>query len=99
MEEVVDFFMHRLLPSPSFSSVEPVDDQALVLPSFMGRLKVCVSQYRQKHPEQDITFSETYRSNTLQLKYFKSGASKAQKNGMHHYGIAVDSVFILLILI
>ncbi|MFA5404921.1 MAG: peptidoglycan-binding protein [Ignavibacteria bacterium] len=37
-----------------------------------------------------ISRRETFRTNALQLSYYKSGASKIKLNGMHHYGIAQD---------
>lgn len=95
MSVISDFHMHTLLVDQRYNSPFPVDDQKLLLPDFLGKLKVCIGQYKQKHPDQDISFSETYRSNTLQMLYFKRGSSKVQKNGMHHYGIAADSVFII----
>ncbi|CAL1519738.1 peptidoglycan-binding protein [Chitinophaga sp. MM2321] len=90
-----DFYLQTLVTSTKYNSQTPVDDQALLYPDFLARLKSCVSQYRQTYPDQDITFTETYRSNTLQEQYFNNGASKIKTNGMHHYGIAADSIFII----
>jgi hypothetical protein len=95
MSLITDFHLHTLLPDPRYNSTTPVDDQKLLLPDFLEKLNNCIAQYKQKHPDQDISFSETYRSNTLQMIYFKRGTSKVQKNGMHHYGIAADSIFII----
>ena len=95
MEKIVTFFHNILAKSTKFSSINPVDDQTLLLPDFLVLVKVCIKEYQKTYPTQDITFTETYRSNTLQLKYYQNGASKLKKNGMHHYGIAVDCIFIV----
>ena len=95
MKKIADFFLQKILIAAKFNSPNPVDDQTLLLPDFLAKLTICINQYKQTYPNQDITFSETYRSNTLQEKHFNNGASKIRKNGMHHYGIAADSIFII----
>jgi hypothetical protein len=95
MQNIVNFFKNTLLKNPKFNSLLPVDDQSLLLPEFLTQVKLCIKEYQKTYPNQDITFTETYRSNTLQLKYYNNGASKLKKNGMHHYGIAVDCIFIV----
>lgn len=54
----------------------------------------CALEYKKKYPAQNQTFTVTYRSNMLQKKYFDQGASKIKKDGMHHYGIAGDTILI-----
>ncbi len=95
MKEIAKFFQNVLFKSKKFKSSTPVSDQDLLYPPFLAKLQACIKQYKQTHPNQDITFTETYRSNTLQMIHFNNGASKIKKNGMHHYGIAADSIFII----
>jgi hypothetical protein len=95
MKKIADFYLQFLLKNPKFNSATPVDDQTLLVPDFFTKLQACIAQYQQKYPNQGITFTETYRSNTLQLIHFNNGASKIKKNGMHHYGIAADTIFII----
>lgn len=95
MEKIVTFFHNVLAKSTNFNSLTPVDDVALLFPEFLELVKLCIKEYQKKYPNQDITFTETYRSNALQLKYYTDGASKLKKNGMHHYGIAADCIFIV----
>src|SRR5262249_32370475 len=76
-------------------SINPNADQALLFPGFVAKIKSSIKDYQTLHPGQDITFTETYRSNALQLKHFNNGASKIKANGMHHYGIAADSIFVI----
>ena len=95
MEPIADFFLKHLIVSPGFNSPNPVDDQNLLFPGFLSLWQTCVEQYKETHPNHDLTFTETYRSNVLQEKYFNQGASKIRVNGMHHYGIAGDAIFII----
>lgn len=95
MKNIADFYKNTLSKNPKFNSNIPVNDPDLLFPEFLAKLNDCIQQYRKIYPKQDITFTETYRSNRLQLKYFKNGASKLKKDGMHHFGIAADCIFII----
>jgi Putative peptidoglycan binding domain len=95
LNEIAEFFLKKLLPHPKFDSAALNPDQSLLIPKFQGALKACIKDYRKKYPKQDINFTETYRSNALQLMHFNNGASKIKADGMHHYGIAGDSIFII----
>jgi len=95
MKKIADFYLKTLLINAKFGSSQPNADQQLLFPDFLAKLNICIQQYKASHPGQDITFTETYRSNVLQLIHFNNKASKIKKNGMHHYGIAADSIFII----
>ena len=95
MKKIVDFFVKNIVNSPKFNSPNPVSDMDLLLPEFKNKFAQCVTQYKTKYPDQDVVFVETYRSNTLQEQYYNSGASKIKKDGMHHFGIAGDSIFVI----
>lgn len=41
-----------------------------------------------------ISIFETYRSQERQLDLFNKGATTLQRNGMHHFGVAADIVFL-----
>ena len=95
MKKIVLFFTGVLIKNQKFTSATPVNDPALLFPDFLNKVKSCITEYKKTYPNQDITFTETYRSNTLQAIHFKNGASKIKKNGMHHYGIAADCIFVI----
>lgn len=95
MKKIADFYLRMLMTGAKFNSSQPNADQTLLFPDFLIKLNSCIAQYKQQRPGQDITFTETYRSNALQMIHFNNGASKIKKNGMHHYGIAADSIFII----
>ena len=92
---IADFYLQNLIVHPKFNSIALNPAQSLLLPAFSAKIKTCIAKYKAKHPGQDITFTETYRSNDLQLKHFNNGASKIKKDGMHHFGIAADSIFVI----
>jgi Putative peptidoglycan binding domain len=92
---IADFYLQKLIEKPKFTSIDPNTDQSLLVPAFMAKVTSCIAEYKASHPGQDITFTETYRSNALQLKHFNNHASKIKANGMHHYGIAGDSIFVI----
>lgn len=95
MKKIVDFYINTILKSPKYNSPDPVDDINLLFPDFKVAFFACVEKYKKKYPDQDVIFTETYRSNVLQEKYYNNGASKIKKDGMHHFGIAGDSIFII----
>ncbi len=95
MKKIADFFLSKLLTNSKFNAVAPNNDKALLLPDFYSAIQKCISIFQQAYPDVDIDFTETYRSNELQLIHFKNGASKIKRNGMHHYGIAADCIFIV----
>ncbi|WP_143019797.1 M15 family metallopeptidase domain-containing protein [Niabella drilacis] len=95
MKKIVDFYISTILKSAEFNSPDPVANMDLLLPDFKTVFATCVQQYKNRYPDQDVTFTETYRSNVLQEKYYNDGASKVKKDGMHHFGIAGDSIFII----
>ncbi len=95
MDPIAQHYLRTLLIQPKFNSANLNPDQALLFPAFRAKIKTCIAKYKAKHPGQDVTFTETYRSNALQLKHFNNGASKIKAYGMHHYGIACDSIFVI----
>jgi hypothetical protein len=93
-KKIAQFFLENLVPHPKFDSLSSNADQSLLFPDFLAAAKDCIEKYKKSHAS-DVTFTETYRSNALQLKYFNDGASKIKADGMHHFGIAADSIFIV----
>lgn len=78
-----------------FDSAKPIRDVELLLPEFYNILVFCFNEYQKKYPNQKVFITETYRSNALQLKYYKQSKSKIRKDGMHHFGIAADVAFLI----
>jgi Putative peptidoglycan binding domain len=95
LDKIANHFLETLVPHPKYNSANLNPDRALLLPEFQAALKACIVEYKKTHAGQDITFTETYRSNALQLKHFNNGASKIKADGMHHFGVACDSIFII----
>ena len=59
-----------------FNSSTPLYDQELLLPDFLAKIRICIKQYQKTYSNQDITLTETYRSNRLQMVHYTNGASK-----------------------
>jgi hypothetical protein len=95
MKKVVDFFLTKLMTNSKFYFVQSNNDKTLLLPDFYSAIQKCISIFQKSYPKVEIDFTETYRSNELQLIHFENGASKIKENGMHHYGIAADCIFIV----
>jgi len=92
---IEDFFLKSIMTNPDFLSTGPVHNVNLLLPAFFDKVQKSILLYKQSYPAQDIFMLETYRSNTLQEIYFNRGASKLKKDGMHHFGIACDCMFVI----
>lgn len=78
--------------SPKFLSTTRVNDVDLLYPKFLLLLLKTFATARKEGLA--VTLFETYRSQTRQAALFAQGATKLQKNGMHHFGIATDVVFL-----
>jgi hypothetical protein len=95
MKKIAEFYLRILLINSKLNSSQPNSNQELLFPDFLSKLNDCINQYNNLYRNQEVTFAETYRSNVLQEIYYNNRASKIKKNGMHHYGIAADSIFII----
>lgn len=93
LSDIAQWYIEHLLPADVYFSHNPVKDTSLLFPPFLDLVQRTVDTL---DVSKNIVIAtlETYRSNTLQHDYFESGASKIPKNGMHHYGIAVDTWFV-----
>lgn len=94
-ENICINYFSKIKQSDVYDSVKPVRNTDLLLPDFYNALVYCFNEYQKKYPSQRTYITETYRSNSLQLKYYKTGKSKIRKNGMHHYGIAADIAYLI----
>ena len=86
-------YVENVITSPYYFSKNPVRDTEILFKPFFNKVMAAVAEFNKTHPEQEVFFVETYRSNTLQMIHFQNGASKIRRNGMHHYSIAVDCAY------
>ncbi len=93
MKAIADFYLQKLITSPVYFSPNPGKDVNLLFPDFYKKVTSGIAYFNAKYPKVKVVFVETYRSNALQYTHYKNGASGIPKNGMHHYGIAVDCAF------
>lgn len=92
LEEIAKHYISVVVPSDKFLSKNPVRDLDLLFPKFRKMVEECFDEFKLKKGY-GVKLAETYRSNTLQARYFETGASKIKQNGMHHYAIAGDCLF------
>jgi hypothetical protein len=85
-----NFYTDVIMQSPSFNSSKRVSDIELLEP--VTRQKVLDIIADAKTHGIELMVFETYRSQKRQEELFKQGASKLQKVGAHHYGLACDIV-------
>lgn len=93
MKAIADFYVKTLIKSDKYFSPNQCKDETLLLPEFLAKVKKGIKEFNIKYPAIEVIFVETYRSNALQLIHYNNGASQIKKNGMHHYGIAVDCAY------
>lgn len=93
IEKIKSHYDGIILKSKFYKSTKPVNELELLYPEFIEKLIKCFKRYSDENPGEEVYVVETYRSNSLQLKYFLEGKSKIKKNGMHHYGLAADVAF------
>lgn len=93
--KIREHYYNVISESDKFNSTSPVRDTGLLLPEFRDILGICFKEYEEQYHGQEIFIVETYRSNELQARYYRNGSSKIRKNGMHHFGLAIDAAFII----
>lgn len=94
-ENIAKNYIDNICMSDVYNSDKPNRQTDLLLFEFNEKIKIISEKYVEKYPNTPVYIVETYRSNVLQEKYFNRKASKIKKNGMHHYGIAVDLAFLI----
>jgi len=85
-----NFYEDVIRKSPSFNSIKRVSSLDLLEP--VTRQKVLEIIDDAKAHGIELMVFETYRSPKRQEELFRQGATKLQKVGVHHYGLACDVV-------
>lgn len=88
----MSWYSTNIRTSPFYTQTQRSDGLELLYPPFLFAL---VSLFvRARGEGLPVTIYETYRSQERQLQLFNQGATTLKKNGMHHFGIAADIVFL-----
>ncbi|MBI4087077.1 M15 family metallopeptidase [Candidatus Kaiserbacteria bacterium] len=88
----MSWYTANIRPSPVYWQTGRSDGLELLYPPFA--LAILTLFVRARSEGLPVTIYETYRSQERQLQLFNQGATKLKKNGMHHFGIAADIVFL-----
>lgn len=89
----MESWLDTIRKSPQLNSLDIVSDTGLLYPPFCVKIQSLVVTARAA--SLNVIVFETYRSEPRQLLLFKQGRTKIKTNGMHHYGVAADLVFLL----
>jgi len=91
-QKIADWLIKTIIPSGIWDSKQIIKDEKYLFPDFLKKVKAANAEF-EAAKGYSVKFVETYRSNALQEQAWASGHSGIRKNGMHHYGIAVDQFF------
>lgn len=87
------WYSEKIKTSPAYRLFERVSALDLLYPPFATSLvKLFATARSESLP---IMIFETYRSQERQLDLFNKGATTLKRNGMHHFGVAADIVFLI----
>lgn len=88
----MNWYEDEIKKHSQYISAKLVSDLDILYPQFsLLILKLFVSARKEGLP---ICIYETYRSQERQAELFSKGVTKLKTNGMHHFGIAADLVFL-----
>ncbi len=88
----MNWYDDKIKTNPNYLSKGKISSLDLLYPGFVFPLLKLFVQARKENLS--IYVFETYRSQERQLELFNKGTSMLKKNGMHHFGIASDVVFL-----
>lgn len=88
----MSWYEDKIKKHPQYTSAKRVADLDALYPPFaLCVLKIFAIGRKEGLP---LCIFETYRSQGRQLELFNKGASKLKTNGMHHFGVATDIIFL-----
>lgn len=85
-----NFFTDKIQRDPRYRASGVVKDVDLLEPGFRARVDALFAESKAAGTELQIT--ETFRSSERQRALFVGGKTRLRKVGVHHYGLAVDTV-------
>lgn len=86
------WYSQKIKPSPTYRLIQRMDTLDLLYPSFATAIVKLFATARSEGLS--VSIFETYRSQERQLDLFNKGTTTLKRNGMHHFGVATDIVFL-----
>lgn len=88
----MNWYDKKIKSYPAYSATKLVSDLDVLYPPFAVHIvKIFAIARKEGLP---VCIYETYRSQERQLELFNKGVTKLKTNGMHHFGVATDIVFL-----
>ena len=88
----MSWYSEKIKTQANYTATDRISDLVMLYPPFAFSV---IKLFAKAQSEQLLVcIFETYRSQERQLELFNKGATKLKKNGMHHFGIAADLVFL-----
>lgn len=88
----MSWYSEKIKTNPAYMFIGRVNAVDMLYPPFACAIIKLFAKARSEGLM--ICLYETYRSQERQLELFNKGATKLKKNGMHHFGVAADLVFL-----
>ena len=88
------FYFTYLCNFKNYTSKLKNSSICLLYPPFKTKIKTLLQRYVELDPNNRPAVFESFRSNTRQIELYNLGVSGIKSNGYHHFGLAVDIVFI-----
>src|SRR5271166_1647405 len=85
-----NFYTDVIGADPRFNSTSRISDPNLLEPTTRALVEAIIADAAANGLQ--LMIFETYRSQARQAALFEQGATKLQKVGVHHYGLACDLV-------
>src|SRR4051812_25117130 len=86
----MSFYTDVIVNDPRFHTTQPVHDIMLLEPVTRAAVQAIIADA--KNAGIELGAFETYRSKERQELLYQQKATKLQKVGVHHYGLACDLV-------
>lgn len=88
----MSWYEENIKKHPQYASMKVVSDLDILYPPFAFCILKTFATARKEGLR--VCIYETYRSQERQMSLFNQGVSKIKTNGMHHFGVATDIVFL-----
>lgn len=91
---IANFYLQNICTSALYNSHQVVNEYNLLFPHFENLILEMISEHYDLFQEAELSLFETYRSVNRQQALFAQHHTSIRSVGYHHFGLAVDIVFL-----